>query len=137
MDFRGAQLLNGEISLGLGERRNDELFVRLLDHLRRTYRCHKQLHLATDNDSTHTSKRLRKYVEDSRGRVHLHPLPSWSPESNPVEVVWWSLHEAVSRNHECAGLDELVEFAECYLEERQPFSLKLGKVYDHLERPPP
>jgi hypothetical protein len=58
-------------------------------------------------------------------------------ESNPVELVWWSLHEAVSRNHECAGLDELVEFAECYLEERQPFRLKLGKVYDHLERPPP
>ena len=120
-----------------GERRNDELFVRLLDHLRRTYRCHKQLHLATDNDSSHTSKRVRKCVEDSRGRVHLHPLPSWSPESNPVELVWWSLHEAVSRNHECAGLDELVEFAECYLEERQPFRLKLGKVYDHLERPPP
>jgi putative transposase len=120
-----------------GERRNDELFIRLLDHLRRTYRCHKQLHLATDNDSSHTSKRVRKCVEDSRGRVHLHPLPSWSPQSNPVELVWWSLHEAVSRNHECAGLDELVEFAECYLEERQPFRLKLGKVYDHLERPPP
>jgi putative transposase len=120
-----------------GERRNDELFIRLLDHLRRTYRCHKQLHLATDNDSSHTSKRVRKCVEDSRGRVHLHPLPSWSPESNPVELVWWSLHEAVSRNHECAGLDEVVEFAECYLEERQPFRLKLGKVYDHLERPPP
>ena len=54
-----------------------------------------------------------------------------------MELVWWSLHEAVSRNHECAGLDDLVEFAECYLEERQPFRLKLGKVYDHLERPPP
>ena len=40
------------------------------------------------------------------GRVRLHPLPSWSPESNPVELVWWSLHEAVSRNHECAGLDD-------------------------------
>jgi putative transposase len=76
-------------------------------------------------------------VEDSGGRVNLHPLPSWSPESNPVEVVWWSLHEAVSRNHECTGLDDLVEFAEGYLEERQPFKPKLGEVYDRLERPPP
>ena len=57
----------------------------------------------------------------------MHPLPSWSPESNPVELVWWSLHEAVSRNHECAGLDDLVEFAEGYLEERQPFGPKLGE----------
>ena len=120
-----------------GERRNDELFVRLLDKLRRTYRCHKELHLAVDNDASHTSKRVRKYVEDCGSRVRLHPLPSWSSESNPVELVWWSLHEAVSRNHECEGLDELVEFAEGYLEERQPFRVKLGEVYDHLERPLP
>jgi transposase len=76
-------------------------------------------------------------VEDCGGRIRLHPLPSWSPESNPVELVWWSLHEAVSRNHECEGLDELVEFAEGYLEERQSFRVKLAEVYDHLERPPP
>jgi transposase len=118
-----------------GERRNDELFVRLLDKMRRTYRWHKELHLAVDNDSSHTSKRVKEYVEDSGGRVRLHPLPSWSPESNPVELVWWSLHEAVSRNHECEGLEDLVEFAESYLKERQPFRLKLGEVYDRLERP--
>jgi hypothetical protein len=33
-------------------------------------------------------------------------------------------------------LDELVEFAEGYLEERQPLSPKLGEVYDRLERSP-
>jgi len=120
-----------------GERRDGELFIRLLDELRRIYRCHKQLHLATDNDGSHTSKLVKKYVQDSGGRINLHPLPSWSPESNPVELVWWSLHEAVSRNHECTGLEDLVEFAEGYLDERQPFRLKLGEVYDHLQRPPP
>jgi putative transposase len=120
-----------------GRRRDGELFIKLLDKLRRTYRCHKQLHLAVDNDGSHISKRVKEYVEDSGDRIRLHPLPSWSPESNPVELVWWSLHEAVSRNHECEGLDELVEFAEGYLEERQPFRVKLAEVYDHLERPPP
>ena len=90
-----------------------------------------------DNDSSHTSKQVRKYVEDSRGRVRLHPLPWWSPESNPVELVWWSLHEAVSRNHQCEGLEDLVELAESYLKERQPFGLKLGEVYQRLERAPP
>ncbi len=127
----------GRLHWVAGERRNDELFIRLLDHLRRTYRCHKQLHLAVDNDGSHISKRVKRYVEDSGGRVNLHPLPSWSPESNPVELVWWSLHEAVSRNHQCDGLDDLVEFAEGYLKERQPFKLKLGEVYSHLERAPP
>jgi hypothetical protein len=32
-------------------------------------------------------------------------------------------------------LDDLVELAEGYLEEGQPFRLKLGEVYDRLERP--
>jgi hypothetical protein len=48
-----------------------------------------------------------------------------------------SVHEAVSRNHQCAGLDELVEFAGDYLKERQPFDLRLGEAYERLERSPP
>ena len=97
----------GRLHWVTGERKNGELFMKLLDKLRRTYRCHKELHLAVDNDGSHTSKRVEKYVGGLGGRIHLHPLPSWSPESNPVELVWWSLHEAVSRTHECAGLEEL------------------------------
>jgi putative transposase len=120
-----------------GERKNDELFIKLLDQLRRTYRCHKELHLAVDNDSSHTSKRVERYVKDSGGRIRLHPLPSWSPESNPVELVWWSLQEALSRNHECEGLDDLVGLAEGYFEEREPLRLELGEVYEQLERSPP
>ncbi|MGH3148714.1 MAG: transposase, partial [Rubrobacter sp.] len=50
----------------------------------------------TTTRQPHTSKRVeKKYVEeDSGGGIRLHPLPSWSAESNPVELVWWSLHEA-------------------------------------------
>jgi hypothetical protein len=43
-----------------GGRKNDELFMKLLQELRRTYRSHKQLHLATDNDSSHASKRFER-----------------------------------------------------------------------------
>ena len=68
------------------ERKNDELFIRLLEQLRRTYCCHKELHLALDNDASHTSKRVENYVQDSGGRIRLHPLPPWSPQSK----VQWS-----------------------------------------------
>jgi putative transposase len=120
----------------IGERKNDELFLKLLGELRRIYDP-QRLELAVDNDASHTSKRVKRYVEDSGGRLRLHPLPAWSPESNPVELVWWSLHEAVSRNHQCKELSELVGFAEDYLEERQPFHLRLGEDYERLERSPP
>jgi putative transposase len=121
----------------MGERKNDELFLKLLKELRRIYRCHRSLHLAIDNDSSHTSRRVEDYVKASGGRLRLHPLPAWSPQSNPVELPWWSLHEAVSRNHNCERLSDLVEFAEGYLQERQPFTLKLGEDYEQLKRLPP
>ncbi len=122
-----------------GERKNDELFLKLLEALRSIYRCSdkQRSELAVDNDGSHTSKRVERYVEDCGGRLSLHPLPAWSPQSNPVELIWWSLHEAVSRNHNCEELSDLVEFAEGYLQERQPFRLKLGKDYEQLERSPP
>jgi putative transposase len=120
----------------VGERKNDELFLKLLGELRRIY-DHQRLELAVDNDASHTSKRVKRYVEDAGGGLRLHPLPAWNPLSNPVELVWWSLHEAVSRNHHCKDLSELVGFAEDYLEERQPFHLQLGEDYERLERSPP
>ncbi len=120
-----------------GPRKNDELFLKILKELRRIYRCHRQLHLAIDNDRSHTSGRVEEYLKASGQRLRLYPLPTWSPQSNPVELIWWALHEAVSRNHGCKDLNELVEFAERYLEERQPFHPKLGADYEQLERSPP
>jgi putative transposase len=120
-----------------GPRKNDQLFLKLLEELRRIYRCHRSLHLAIDNDRSHTSGRVEEYVKTTGERVRLYPLPAWSPQSNPVELIWWGLHEAVSRNHGCKDLSELVGFAERYLEERQPFHPKLGADYERLERSPP
>jgi len=128
---------SGRLHWVVGESKNSELFIKLLEHLRKTYRCHKRLHLAVDNDPSHTSGQVKEYLQASGGRVSLCPLPPWSPQSNPVELIWWGLHEAVSRNHNCEGLDELLLFAEGYLEERQPFCLKLGADYHELERSPP
>jgi transposase len=102
-----------------------------------SFSCDKHLHLAIDNDPSRTSKRIERYVQDCGGRLCLHSLPPWSPQTNPVELVWWGLHEAVSRNHRCERLSELVEFAEGYLQDRQPFRLELGEDCKHLERAPP
>ena len=46
----------------VGERKNDELFMKLLEKVRRIYRCHRHLHLAIDNDGSHTSKRVERHV---------------------------------------------------------------------------
>jgi hypothetical protein len=127
----------GRLHWVTGERKNDELFLKLLKELRRIYRCHRSLHLAVDNDPSHTSGRVEEYLKASRGRLRLYPLPAWNPQSNPVELIWWGLHEAVSRNHGCKELGELLPFAQSYLEERQPFRLSLGADYHGSERSSP
>ena len=109
-----------------------------MEPLRSIYRSNRQrLELAVDNEASHTSKQVERYSQDSGGRLLWHPLPTWNPQANPVELIWWGLHEAVSRNHQCAGLEDLVEFADGYFKERQPFHLKLPADYEHLERSPP
>ena len=39
----------------------------------------------------------------------MHYLPTYSPDCNPVERVWWRLHEAVTRNHRCPTMGELLD----------------------------
>jgi hypothetical protein len=53
------------------------------------------------------------------------------------DLVVFSARGGISRNHRCEELSDLVEFAEGYLEDRQPFRLKLGEDYKQLERSPP
>ena len=58
----------------------------------------------------------RGQVADRCGRVVLHYLPSQAPEENAVEQVFWRLHEAVTRNHRCQTIDELIDAAMDWLE---------------------
>ncbi len=42
----------------------------------------------------------RRYLR--RGyRLVLHYLPTYAPEANPIECVWWHLHEQITRGHRC------------------------------------
>lgn len=47
--------------------------------------------LVVDGHSTHKAKSVRRFVEESGGRLELHYLPAYSPELNPDELVWNNL----------------------------------------------
>jgi putative transposase len=94
------------------EGRGAALFLRHLDDLRRAFRHYKVIHVICDNAGFHKpdkSKAVREYLAEWAGRVVLHYLPTYSPECNPVERVWWRLHEAVTRNHRCQTMEELLD----------------------------
>ena len=43
---------------------------------------------------------------EHEGRIEVHLLPNYAPDVNPIERVWWVLHEHVTRNPRCKSLEE-------------------------------
>jgi putative transposase len=114
------------------EGRGAVLFLRHLDDLRRAFRHYKVIHVICDNAGFHKpekSKAVREYLTEWSGRVVLHYLPTYSPDCNPVERVWWRLHEAVTRNHRCKNMDELLDLTFDWFETRTHFRVQTG-IYD-------
>jgi putative transposase len=107
------------------------LFCRHLDDLRRALRHYKVIHVVCDNVGTHTaagSKLVRAYLAEWGHRVKVHYLPKYAPDTNPIERVWWRLHEAVTRNHRCRTMDELLDRTFDWFEAHGPFRVR-SKVY--------
>jgi transposase len=113
------------------EGRSAALFLRHLDDLRRAFRHYKVIHVLCDNAGTHTpegSKLVRAYLAEWGHRVKVHYLPKYAPDTNPVERVWWRLHEAVTRNHRCHTMEELLDLTFDWFETRTHFRVR-SSVY--------
>ena len=130
MDWRSGTLIATE-----GKGRNADLFLAHLDELRFHYRTYHTIHVICDNASFHTakgSKKVAQYLRKWGHRIVPHYLPKYAPETNPIERVWWHLHDQVTRNHRCFEIDQLLGLVMRWLEEQNPFRIE-GHVYDLLK----
>ena len=126
---------SGELTVTQGTRRDAALFVRHLEDLRTRFRRYRVVHVICDNARFHTiqgSRVVRAYLAEHGGRIVLHYLPSYSPQDNPTERVWWHLHEQITRNHRCASIEELVKLTMAWLDERGAFKIE-GAMYERLK----
>jgi transposase len=115
------------------EGRTAGLFCRHLDDLRRAFRQYRVIHVICDNAFNHRpdkSKVVRAYLAAWGRRVQIHFLPKYAPDTNPVEEVWWRLHEAVTRNHRRVSMQELIEWTMSWLDERRFF-----RAHRHIYNP--
>lgn len=114
------------------EGRSSALFVRHLDDLRQHLRRYRVIHVICDNaifhDPEHCGK-VRQYLAQWGHRIQLHFLPKHDPKSNPIERVWWHLHEEITRNHRCRTMQELLDLVFDWLEHRRPIVVERG-VYE-------
>jgi putative transposase len=114
-----------------GPKRDGKLFVRHLEELRHRLRCYRVIHVICDNARFHQAakcKWLQEYLSRWGQRIVLHYLPTYAPETNPIERLWWHLHEEITRNHCCRSLEELLDLVFQWLENRNPFRIE-GSVY--------
>jgi putative transposase len=92
-----------------GRRRNAALFVAHLDDLRRQLRGYRVIHVVCDNARFHDCRAVREFLKRHPARIELHYLPKYAPETNPIERIWWHLHETITRNHRCQTIEELLD----------------------------
>ena len=111
-----------------GQGRNSALFVQHLDDLRYHLRRYRKIHVICDNAKIHDCGRVWDYLAVWGDRIELHFLPKHAPEANPIERIWWKLHEEITRNHRCRNMQELLDLVFDWLEERTPCDVE-DEVY--------
>jgi putative transposase len=104
-----------------GRKRNADLFVAHLDDLRCRLRSYRVIHVICDNARFHDCRAVRDFLADHGGRIVLHYLPKYAPETNPIERVWWHLHETITRNHRCQTIDELLSEVYTWADAQETF----------------
>ncbi|HBW4775904.1 IS630 family transposase [Klebsiella pneumoniae] len=110
----------GKIHYVSGISKSSDLFIKLLEALRRTYRRAKSITLVLDNYVIHKSRKVERWLEKNT-KFRLLFLPTYSPWLNPIELLWLSLHETVTRNHQCRYMWQLLRQINQFMKAASPF----------------
>jgi putative transposase len=104
--------------------RTAALFIRHLDDLRCRLRRYWKIHVICDNAHIHDCQPVRRYLHRWGHRLVLHYLPTYAPETNPIERVWWHLHEEITRCHRCQTMEQLLDLTFTWLQQRTRFTVE-------------
>jgi transposase len=105
-----------------------EVFCEFLGRL--VYRAENPVYVVTDNHPAHRSKRVRQFVESTKGMLKLFFLPAYSPELNPDELVWADLKRNIGRRA-LKGKGDLKARVISHLRSLQNMPDKIAKFFHH------
>jgi len=72
---------------------------------------------------------VRDYLARWSHRLTVHFLPRYAPETNPIERVWWHMHETVTRNHKCKSIEELLDNVYNWFAAQKSFDIESSVGY--------
>ena len=112
-----------------GQGCNAELFVRHLEVLRSRFGAgFRKIQVLCDNARSHSCRRVDAYLKEHGDQIVLHYLPKRAPDTNPIERVWWHLHDEITRNHRCQTLEQLLDLVFAWLKKDASLEIE-GSVY--------
>lgn len=99
---------NGQLYVsGQNKAFDSEGVIGFLEYLCRRYR-RKDLIVIWDGATIHRSQVVKDFLSRKKGRVYLVALPGYSPELNPVELLWSQLKREL-KNQVFLSLADLAE----------------------------
>jgi len=73
----------------------------------KTYRGVKKIIVYVDNVSFHHAKALKFFIA-AHPELEIRYLPSYSPDMNPVERVWWYMRKKITHNRYLSSIKERI-----------------------------
>ena len=67
----------------------------------------QHLFLIHDGARYHTSQATRQFLEAHSQRITVYPLPSYSPDYNPIEYLWKKTKQRATHNQYCKEFIQL------------------------------
>ncbi len=90
------------------DRFNGKTFWRFLKRRVRHYKGRK-IHLIVDNARYHRTQEIHRWLKVNTNKIEVHFLPPYSPEFNPVELVWKETKKRTTHNRYFPSLTLLKE----------------------------
>jgi transposase len=122
--------LSGRVISCIGERKTAGLFLALLKALDIAYptSAYSHLYVVVDNFGIHKAKVVSEWMA-AHGRIRLLFLPTYCPKANPIERVFWEVHDKCTRNHRRKQIGQLVDDVEQHMKVNGPWPYKLSGIY--------
>lgn len=105
--------------------------VWFLEALCRRHR-RKNLLIIWDGASIHKNQQVKNFLSRKKGRVHLQALPAYSPELNPVELLWSQLKREL-KNQVFLNMTDLAEAVLAKVEELRKNSKLISSFFRKRE----
>lgn len=105
--FGSINPITGEVIIQKAEKGNAKSFKKYLKKVLRHYKSATgKIHMILDKVRYHHAKAIKPFLVKSKDKIELIFLPAYSPDLNPIEIVWWYMRKKIANNRYIESLSE-------------------------------